>query len=121
VAKHSLLANLIELFNYTTHLPRINELDEFIKTMPWVLLSVHTLTASLFALGSAFFRKKAFIKVMLMMFILNPGLLLSPLAKYHDGCFEYTWVTLTYAFIILALSVVALYLAYRRYCRLQVL
>lgn len=121
VAKHSLLANLIELFNYTTHLPRINELDEFTKAMPWVLLSVHTLTASLFALGSAFFRKKAFIKVMLLMFILNPGLLLSPLAKYHDGCFEYTWVTLTYAFIILALSVVALYLAYRRYCRLQVL
>ncbi len=118
VAKHSLLANLIELFKYTTHLPR---LDEFTKAMPWVLLSVHTLATSLFTLGSAFFRKKAFIKVMLIMFILNPGLLLSPLAKYHDGCFEYTWVTLTYAFIILALSVVALYLAYRRYCRLQVL
>lgn len=124
VAKHSLLANLIELFKYTTRLPRINvldELDEFTKAMPWVLLSVHILATSLFTLGSAFFRKKAFIKVMLIMFILNPGLLLSPLAKYHDGCFEYAWVTMTYAFIILALSVVALYLAYRRYCRLQVL
>ena len=113
VAKQSLLVNLFKIDIPTEHL---HELLEMAQMVPWMFLGVHLFASSLFVLGSAYFRKKAFIKVTLIMFVLNPGMLLSETILEQS-----LGIQIGYTLLIVAMSVGVLYLAYRRYCRLQVL
>lgn len=113
VAKQSLLVNLFKIDIPTEHL---HELLEMAQMVPWMFLGVHLFASSLFVLGSAYFRKKAFIKVTLIMFVLNPGMLLSETILKQS-----LEIQIGYTLLIVAMSVGVLYLAYRRYCRLQVL
>lgn len=113
VAKQSLLANLVQIDIPLQHLL---DIVEFAKLLPWMLVGVHLFASSWFVLGSAYFRKKAFIKVALIMFVLNPGMLLSETILKQS-----LEIQIGYTLLIVAMSVGVLYLAYRRYCRLQVL
>jgi hypothetical protein len=118
VANHSLIANILKITNNTwVH----TNIDQLTPDVPWVLLSIHAFAASLFALGSAYFRNKAFIKVLLLTFVLNPMALFYPLNILENNGLHATWVDALYALCVLGLAGGVIYLAYRRYCRLQVL
>lgn len=118
VANHSLIANILKITNNTwVH----TNIDQLTPDVPWVLLSIHAFASSLFALGSAYFRNKAFIKVFFLMFVLNPMLLFYPFSILQDNGFNATWVDVVYSLFVLVMAGGVIYLAYRRYCRLQVL
>ena len=118
VANHSLIANILKITNNTwVH----TNIDQLTPDVPWVLLSIHAFATSLFALGSAYFRNKAFIKVLLLTFVLNPMALFYPLNILENNGLNATWVDVVYSLCVLGLAGGVIYLAYRRYCRLQVL
>lgn len=118
VAQNSLLLQLgevCELFAFYA------DLEELIPAAPYLVLACHLLACSLYILGSAFFRKKAFLKVTVVMLFVNPGVFLNILAFFDNFFLSHPAILVPYSLFILALAVGVVYFAYRRYCRIQVI
>ncbi len=118
VVQNSLLLQLGEVCKLFTFYA---ELEEILPAAPYLILACHLLACSLYILGSAFFRKKAFLKVTVVMLFVNPGVFLNILAFFDNFFLSHPAILVPYSLFILALAVGVVYFAYRRYCRIQVL
>ncbi len=118
VVQNSLLLQLgevCELFAFYA------DLKELLPAAPYLVLACHLLACSLYILGSAFFRKKAFVKVTAIMLFVNPGIFLKILDFFFKFFLSHPAILMLYSLFIAALAVGVIYFAYRRYCRIQVL
>ena len=97
------------------------DLEELLPAAPYLVLACHLLACSLYILGSAFFRKKAFLKVPVVMLFVNPGIFLNIPAFFNNFFLSHPAILMFYSFLIGALVVGVIYFAYRRYCRIQVI
>ena len=118
VAQNSLLLQLSEVCKLFTFYA---ELEEMLPAAPFLLFACHLLACSLYILGSAFFRKKAFLKVTVIMLFVNPGVMLRIMDFFSDYLLSHSSILVPYGLFILALAVGVIYFAYRRYRRIQVL
>ncbi|MEE0805384.1 MAG: hypothetical protein U0L77_08180 [Prevotellamassilia sp.] len=118
VAQNSLLLQLGEVCKLFTFYA---ELEEVLPAAPYLILACHLLACSLYILGSAFFRKKAFLKVTVVMLFVNPGIFLNIPASFSNFFLSHPAILMFYSLLIGALVVGVIYFAYRRYCRIQVL
>lgn len=97
------------------------DLEEVLPAAPYLVLACHLLACSLYILGSAFFRKKAFLKVTVIMLFVNPGFFLKIPASFNNFFLSHPAILMFYSLLIGALAVGVVYFSYRRYCRIQVL
>ena len=97
------------------------DLEELIPAAPYLVLACHLLACSLYILGSAFFRKKAFLKVTVIMLFVHPGYLLNIPALFDKFFLSHPAILAVYSLFIVVLAAGVVYLAYRRYCRIQVI
>lgn len=118
VVQNSLMLQLSEVCKLFTFYA---ELEEMLPAAPFLLFACHLLACSLYILGSAFFRKKAFLKVTVIMLFVNPGVMLRIMDFFSDYLLSHSSILVPYSLFILALAVGVIYFAYRRYCRIQVL
>ena len=118
VVQNSLMLQLSEVCKLFTFYA---ELKEMLPAAPFLLFACHLLACSLYILGSAFFRKKAFLKVTVIMLFVNPGVMLRIMDFFSDYLLSHSSILVPYSLFILALAVGVVYFAYRRYCRIQVL
>ena len=118
VAQNSLLLQLSEVCKLFTFYA---ELEEMLPAAPFLLFACHLLACSLYILGSAFFRKKAFLKVTVIMLFVNPGIFLKILDFFFKFFLSHPAILMLYSLFIAALAVGVVYFAYRRYCRIQVI
>ena len=118
VAQNSLLLQLGEVCKLFTFYA---ELEEMLPAAPYLILACHLLACSLYILGSAFFRKMAFVKVTAIMLFVNPGVFLNIPAFFNNFFLSHPAILMLYSLFIVALAVGVVYFAYRRYCRIQVL
>ena len=118
VAQHSLLLQLSEVCKLFTFYA---DLEEMLPAAPYLVLACHLLACSLYILGSAFFRKKAFLKVTVIMLFVNPGIFLNIPAFFDNFFLSHPAILMLYSLFIAALAVGVVYFSYRRYCRIQVL
>lgn len=118
VVQNSLLLQLGEVCKLFTFYA---ELEEILPAAPYLILACHLLACSLYILGSAFFRKKAFLKVTVVMLFVNPGIFLNIPAYFNNFFLSHPAILMFYSLLIGALVVGVIYFAYRRYCRIQVL
>ena len=95
------------------------DLEELIPAAPYLVLACHLLACSLYILGSAFFRKMAFVKVTAIMLFVNPGIFLNIPAFFDNFFLSHPAILVIYALLIAALAVGVIYFAYRHYCRIQ--
>lgn len=116
VVQNSLLLQLSEVCNLFTFYA---ELKEKLPAAPFLLFACHLLACSLYILGSAFFRKKAFLKVTVIMLFVNPGVMLRIMDFFSDDLLSHSSILVPYSLFILALAAGVTYLAYHRYCRIQ--
>ena len=93
--------------------------EELIPAAPYLVLACHLLACSLYILGSAFFRKKAFVKVTVIMLFVNPGIFLKILDFFFKFFLSHPAILMLYSLFIVALAVGVIYFAYRHYCRIQ--
>ncbi len=118
VAQHSLLLQLGEVCQLFTFYA---DLEEVLPASPYLFFACHLLACSLYILGSAFFRKMAFVKVTAIMLFVNPGIFLN-IPVFFDNIFlSSPSILMPYSLLVVALAVGVVYLSYRRYCRIQVL
>jgi hypothetical protein len=118
VPKHSLLLNFSNAISTSQLWLGLNEI---LPSISILFACVHIFTSSLFVLASAYFRKHAFVKTMLIMFIINPMTLTAVPGKLFSGSTIFSELTVCYSLFILALAAATVYFAYRHYCRIQVL
>ena len=118
VVQNSLMLQLSEVCKLFTFYA---DLEEVLPAAPYLVLACHLLACSLYILGSAFFRKKAFLKVTVVMLFVNPGIFLNIPASFNNFFLSHPAILLFYSLLIGALVVGVVYFAYRRYCRIQVL
>jgi hypothetical protein len=118
VVQNSLLLQLGEVCKLFTFYA---DLEEVLPAAPYLVLACHLLACSLYILGSAFFRKKAFVKVTAIMLFVNPGIFLKILDFFFKFFLSHPAILMLYSLFIAALAVGVIYFSYRRYCRIQVL
>jgi hypothetical protein len=118
VPQHSLLLNCSNALSTSQLWLGLNEILPSIQIL---FACVHIFTSSLFVLASAYFRKHAFVKTMLIMFIVNPMTLTAVPGKLFPDSAIHSGLTVCYSLFILALAGATIYFAYRHYCRIQVI
>ena len=118
VVQNSLMLQLSEVCKLFTFYA---DLEEMLPAAPFLVFACHLLACSLYILGSAFFRKKAFLKVTVIMLFVNPGVMLRIMDFFSDYLLSHSSILVPYGLFILALAVGVIYFAYRRYCRIQVI
>ena len=118
VAQNSLMLQLSEVCKLFTFYA---DLEEMLPAAPYLVLACHLLACSLYILGSAFFRKMAFVKVTAIMLFVNPGVMLRIMEFFSDYLLSHSSFLVLYTLFILALAAGVTYLAYHRYCRIQAL
>jgi hypothetical protein len=94
--------------------------EEILPEAPYLMGACHLLACSLFLLGSAVFRKKAFVKTMCIMLFINPSLLIQVASCLDETLVSGPVFLLLYSLFIVALAAGVTWLAYRRYCKIQV-
>lgn len=118
VVQNSLMLQLSEVCKLFTFYA---DLEEVLPAAPYLVLACHLLACSLYILGSAFFRKMAFVKVTAIMLFVNPGVFLNIPAFFDNFFLSHPAILMLYSLFIAALAVGVVYFAYHRYCRIQVL
>lgn len=118
VVQNSLMLQLSEVCKLFTFYA---DLEEVLPAAPYLVLACHLLACSLYILGSAFFRKKAFLKVTVIMLFVNPSIFLNIPAFFNNFFLSHPAILMLYSLLIGALAVGVVYFAYHRYCRIQVL
>ncbi|MBO5703639.1 MAG: hypothetical protein J6R91_03575 [Bacteroidaceae bacterium] len=118
VPQHSLLLNWSNALSTSQLWLGLNEILPSIQIL---FACVHIFTSSLFVLASAYFRKHAFVKTMLIMFIINPMTLTAVPGKLFLDSAIHSELTVCYSLFILTLAGTTVYFAYRHYCRIQVI
>lgn len=118
VPQHSLLLNCSNALSTSQLWLGLNEILPSIQIL---FACVHIFTSSLFILASAYFRKHAFVKTMLIMFIVNPMTLTAVPGKLFPDSAIHSELTVCYSLFILALAGATVFFAYRHYCRIQVI
>lgn len=118
VAQQSLL---LQLEAVVKDVAFFSDFDKLLPEAPYLLAACHLLACSLFLLGSAFFRKKAFVKTMCIMLFVNPSLLVQLVSLFDENLVQSPAFLTLYSLFIVALAAGVTRLAYRRYCKIQIL